>query len=132
MVKYALFKERFYSLIIDLIFIAGLSFLIGLFCSSVSLFIPFLSYNFFKNFSAIICALIVIWLYFAIMESSKHQATIGKMVMNLKVTNLKGRRISFKTASLRFFTKILSFSLKLNSKGQFYHDKINNCLVVKE
>ena len=44
---------------------------------------------------------IIGWLYFAIMESSIHQATLGKKALSLKVTDLDGFRISFSTASLR-------------------------------
>jgi uncharacterized RDD family membrane protein YckC len=46
---------------------------------------------------------LVSWLYFAGMESSKRQATIGKQILELRVTDLKGRRISFGRASVRFF-----------------------------
>ena len=41
------------------------------------------------------------WLYKAGMESSIHQATLGKKALGLKVTDLSGYRVSFGTASLR-------------------------------
>ncbi|NNG66392.1 RDD family protein [Caldanaerobacter subterraneus] len=80
------------------------------------------------------------WLYFSIMESSKLQATLGKMALRIKVTDLKGNRISFGRATLRYWAKILS-SLILyigylmagwTKRKQALHDMIAGCLVVKE
>ena len=48
------------------------------------------------------------WLYFALMESSRWQATLGKKVLNLKVTDEAGERIGFKRATVRYFSKFLS------------------------
>jgi uncharacterized RDD family membrane protein YckC len=48
------------------------------------------------------------WLYEAWMESSSRQATLGKMVFNMKVTDLEGNRISFARATGRHFAKYLS------------------------
>jgi uncharacterized RDD family membrane protein YckC len=48
------------------------------------------------------------WLYFSLMESSKYQGTLGKIVLNLKVADLKGNRITFGRATGRYFSKILS------------------------
>jgi uncharacterized RDD family membrane protein YckC len=46
------------------------------------------------------------WLYYALMESSARQATLGKMVLHLYVTDMNGNRISFGRASGRVFTKV--------------------------
>jgi uncharacterized RDD family membrane protein YckC len=43
------------------------------------------------------------WLYWALCESSGWQATLGKKVLGLTVTDLEGRRISFGRASGRFW-----------------------------
>jgi uncharacterized RDD family membrane protein YckC len=48
------------------------------------------------------------WLYEAFMESSSYQATLGKMIFGMKVTDLYGNRISFARATGRHFAKILS------------------------
>jgi len=48
------------------------------------------------------------WVYYAFMESSGSQATIGKMVCGLKVADTSGNRISFARATGRYFAKILS------------------------
>lgn len=48
------------------------------------------------------------WLYEALMESSTRQATLGKMVFGMKVTDLGGNRISFGRATGRHFGKWVS------------------------
>jgi uncharacterized RDD family membrane protein YckC len=48
------------------------------------------------------------WLYEAFMESSSYQATLGKMIFGMKVTDLYGNRISFERATGRHFAKWLS------------------------
>ncbi|OWY18211.1 hypothetical protein B6N25_16495 [Sphingobacteriales bacterium TSM_CSS] len=82
---------------------------------------------------------VIWWLYFALMESSDRQATIGKRMMGLKVTDLKGRKLTFGKASGRFFAKILSWMTLLigffmaffTEKRQALHDLITGCLVVE-
>jgi len=58
-------------------------------------------------FALIFLILIAEWLYFALMESKKG-ATLGKMAMSLRVTDLQGNPISFGRATGRYFGKILS------------------------
>lgn len=86
----------------------------------------------------IIVAVIVQWLYYAIMESSSKQGTVGKMVLNLKVVDLVGNKLSFGRATGRFFGKILS-GLILNigyimaaftERKQALHDMLAGCLVI--
>jgi uncharacterized RDD family membrane protein YckC len=48
------------------------------------------------------------WLYFSLMESSGSQATVGKVVCGLRVTDTQGQRISFGRATGRYFAKVLS------------------------
>ncbi|MBI1799930.1 MAG: RDD family protein [Candidatus Eisenbacteria bacterium] len=63
-------------------------------------------------FSASLTALVIKaaagWLYFAILESSRLQGTLGKLALNIQVTDLEGRRISFARATGRHFGKIVS------------------------
>lgn len=85
-------------------------------------------------------ALGIAWLYFAILESSKYQATIGKMALGIIVTDTDGRRISFGRASGRFFGKILSaialclgyIMAGVTSRKQALHDILARCLVVSK
>jgi uncharacterized RDD family membrane protein YckC len=78
------------------------------------------------------------WLYFALMESSNRMATLGKMAIGIKVTDLSGNRISFGRATGRYFGKILSGMIFMigyimagfTEKKQALHDMIASCLVV--
>lgn len=85
-----------------------------------------------------LAGIILPWLYYAGMECSEHQATPGKLALNIRVTDLEGRRIGFLRATVRHFTKILSGMLLLigyimiafTAKRQGLHDLIAGCLVV--
>jgi len=81
------------------------------------------------------------WLYFALMESSAHQGTLGKIVLGLFVTDLQGRRVSFARATGRFFSKIITGLIPFfigyimagfTEKRQALHDMIAGCLVLKK
>ena len=77
------------------------------------------------------------WIYEAVMESSSKQATLGKMALGLKVTDLEGRRISFARATGRHFAKLLSGMILLvgyimagfTERKQALHDMIAGTLV---
>jgi len=79
------------------------------------------------------------WLYFALMESSSYQATLGKMVLSIKVTDMAGQRISFLRATGRTLAKIISGAILLigyimaafTERKQALHDIIAQCLVVR-
>ena len=49
-----------------------------------------------------------VWLYYALMESSPLQATVGKIALGIKVTDEAGERIGFGRATGRFFAHIVS------------------------
>lgn len=53
-------------------------------------------------------AVVALWLYFALLESSPRQGTLAKMLVHERVTDLDGRRISFKRATARHFAMYLS------------------------
>jgi uncharacterized RDD family membrane protein YckC len=81
------------------------------------------------------------WLYYALMESSSWQATLGKKALSLRVTDLAGRQISFGRASGRHFAKIISSLIPFfigyimagfTEKKQALHDMIASCLVIRK
>jgi len=87
---------------------------------------------------AYIGLIVVMWLYFAKMESSEKQATIGKKAMGIYVTDLNGQRLTFGRASGRFFGKIVTgmipffigyFMAGFTEKRQALHDMIAGTLV---
>ncbi|MDX2471873.1 MAG: RDD family protein [SAR324 cluster bacterium] len=77
-------------------------------------------------------------LYFTAFESSKFQATPGKMLFGLKVTDLKGERISFLQALVRYFGHFLSAFLlgmgyvmiAFSQKKQGLHDHLAGTLII--
>jgi uncharacterized RDD family membrane protein YckC len=77
------------------------------------------------------------WLYFAIQESGPSQATLGKRALKLKVTDMKGNRISFINATGRYFAKFLSgltlligyIMAAFDTRNQALHDKMMGTLV---
>jgi len=79
------------------------------------------------------------WLYFAIFESSPRQATPGKMMLGIFVTDIYGRRISFLRALGRTLGKVLSkafcylgYILALfTDRSQAFHDLLANTLVLE-
>lgn len=81
----------------------------------------------------------VSWLYYALLESSSWQATLGKRALGLAVTDLDGNPISFWRATGRHFAKIISgiiiwigfIMAGFTEKKQALHDLMAGCLVVK-
>lgn len=51
---------------------------------------------------------VMFWLYYAIQESSSRQATVGKLALGIRVTDLDGNRVSFGRATGRFFAVIVT------------------------
>lgn len=154
-VKYAGFWLRFVAYLIDYLLLEIVGFIIS---------IPFIGAIVFSAFTIadsnsfnektvfgiagilgavtllVIITVLLGWLYFALMESSKNQGTLGKMALGLKVTDMKGERISFGRATGRYFGKIISGMIfmigyilaGLTEKKQALHDMMAGCLVVRK
>jgi len=84
--------------------------------------------------------LIIKLIYGSFAEASTSQGTVGKRLMNIKVTDLEGNRVSLGKSLIRNFSKILSvipvffgylYSF-LNKKNQCWHDIAANTLVIKD
>jgi len=77
------------------------------------------------------------WLYEAFLLSSSYQATLGKMIFGMRVTDLYGNRISFARATGRHFAKIISglffcigfIMVGFTERKQGLHDMIAGTLV---
>ena len=80
------------------------------------------------------------FLYWPIFESSRLQATPGKMLLKLQVTDLAGQRISIGRALVRNVSKVLSLlpfgfgfmMVGITLRNQCLHDKIAKTLVLKK
>jgi uncharacterized RDD family membrane protein YckC len=153
-VEYAGFWLRFLALLIDnvvwgigfvlilipLIFLTGLRGLLGEFhpnedINDVGIFM-LIGLIFF----AATVSLLFTWLYHALMESSEWQATVGKKVLGLVVTDMAGQRVSFGRSTGRHFGKMITnlvpafigyFMAGFTEKKQALHDMMAGCLVLR-
>jgi uncharacterized RDD family membrane protein YckC len=147
---YAGFWKRFVAVLIDetivgtvtLIIFVPMIIMVGIntfanedFEPSVNMIIGLVS----AYFLFILTAFIGKWLYYAMMESMKG-ATIGKMALGIKVTDLNGERITFGRATGRYFGKILSgltlcigyIIAGFSQQKQALHDILAKTLVVNK
>lgn len=96
-----------------------------------------------ENFLAIVALyslskLLILYPYFAVLESSRLQATLGKLALGIRVTDLSGGRVTFFRATGRFLGKILSAQTLLlgyvmalfTKRRQALHDLMAGTLVV--
>jgi uncharacterized RDD family membrane protein YckC len=89
--------------------------------------------------TALLTSVIAI-LYWSLMESSKYQATIGKMALGLKVSDVDGKNLDFVKSLIRNICKIISGMILgigyimagFTEKKQGLHDIIAGTLVVKK
>ena len=142
-VRYGGFWIRFVAVIIDGILVGivvwpvalMMTVAIGLAGHSVSM--PGIGINLVSVVVRLAFSALAKWIYEASMESSSRQATVGKMALALKVTDLEDRRISFARASGRHFAKYISGMILLigyimagfTERKQALHDMIAGTLV---
>lgn len=89
---------------------------------------------------AILISIVMKWLYYALMESSKFGGTIGKMAVSIKVVDMEGNRITFGRATGRYFSRIVTNMTLLigyiiagfTEKKQALHDLMASCLVIQK
>jgi len=150
-VQYAGFWLRFVAWIIDRILLQVAAWIILLpFMASLGLhgffrgrppegpeeLLPFMG----SIFRFALIALAIDWFYYALLESSVWQGTLGKKALGLEVTDLAGNRVSFGRATGRFFGRIISaliFGIGFIMAGftqrkQALHDILASCLVIRK
>lgn len=120
----------------------GAAFIDALITTAAGFIILYATGGSFANQSPIhnLINLVLGWVYAAAMESSDRQATLGKMAVGIKVTDMNGERISFGKATGRHFAKIISAIILLigyimaafDSKKQALHDKMAGTLVLNK
>ena len=84
-------------------------------------------------------SLVIHWLYEALMTSSSWQATVGKKILNLRVTDDAGNRLTFLHATGRHFAKYVSnltlgigyIMIAFTDRKRGLHDMIAGTLVRK-
>jgi uncharacterized RDD family membrane protein YckC len=100
----------------------------------------FMSYDFPGVFTIFLSIkLLLAYPYFALMESSRWQGTVGKQAMQIKVTDMSGNQISFARATARYFLKIISsiefmlgYVICFSDQRQTIHDYLSGVLVVRK
>lgn len=84
--------------------------------------------------------LTVQWLWFTVAESSVWQASVGKKILGLKVTDLAGKKIDFGRANGRYWSKLVSglflcfgfLMVAFTARKQGLHDLLAGTLVVRQ
>jgi uncharacterized RDD family membrane protein YckC len=153
-VEYAGFWVRFLAFLIDsavmgigfvlilipLIFLTGLGGIIGEIHPNEDMNDVGIFMLFGLLFLAATVSLLWTWLYHALMESSEWQATVGKRLLGLVVTDMAGRRVSFGRATGRHFAKIVTNMVPafigyimagFTERKQALHDMLAGCLVLR-
>ena len=146
--RYAGFWRRLGAVLIDIVLLAAAMAAIGWLglpiyqrhVSAVGMAGGSFSASFHVDYNALglIIGVLLWWLYFALLESSRLQATLGKRALAIKVTTLDGGRIGFWRATLRTVAKYLSAVILmigfimagLTRRRQALHDLIAGTLVV--
>ena len=144
---YAGFWRRGAAWLIDTVLLAvGLVVLsfIGTIIAAVSLLSSGQDLTSDNSFGVLVALLLIMfvlaWLYYAGLESSAWQGTVGKRLMRLLVTDVYGRRISFGRATGRYFSKIVSglalfvgyLMAAFTERKQALHDLMAGTLVVRQ
>src|SRR5437868_1207840 len=101
-IAYAGFWRRSLSYVVDATLLAGVEVAMA---RSIAVLTP----NDFQALANVAPVSAVLWwAYFVVMESSPAQGTLGKICLNLRVTDAHGDPITFRRASFRNVFKILS------------------------
>jgi uncharacterized RDD family membrane protein YckC len=146
-IVYAGFLRRWAAFFVDSMVVV-VAFYILLFAlmmlfAGLNLALPFDEDAFADGGSLVALAVYPIWFgiagfYYALMESSASQATLGKMALGIKVTDGDGRRLGFAHALGRWFAAALSyltfyigfFMAGFTERKRALHDFVASTLVV--
>ena len=93
-----------------------------------------------NNASVSLVLLVIIWLYYALLESSPLQASLGKIIVGIKVVDKSGRRLTFWQATERIFSKLITnvtfyfgfFIAAFDKKKRTLHDRITHSAVISK
>ena len=137
-IQYAGFWDRFAALVADVVVLVllgvGIGFFLVFFRTAMGLE-PAWSDNTDRAIGFVIG-----WFYFAGMEASRFQATLGKLGIGIIVVDSEGGKVSFKMASWRYLAKLISWVVFLlgfvvaafTPRKQAFHDFAANTIVVKK
>jgi uncharacterized RDD family membrane protein YckC len=140
--KYASFGIRLLAYIIDSLLLSAVFFPLGVLLGVMAAMTGTDGAEELSTLASAVINLLSIfaaWLYSAILESSSWQATLGKKIFGIKVTDMSGNRISFGKATGRHFAKFLSSIIcaigfimaAFTEQKQALHDILASTLVVE-
>ena len=141
--NYAGFWRRFGALLIDILVLSVPTYFLAILLGDdpsekINKTTGEIEVQYFTIYNAV--SFLVNWLYFALLESSTRQATLGKQALGLYVTDTEGQRLSFVKATLRYFGKIISsltigigyIMAAFTARKQALHDFIAGTLVLRK
>ncbi len=140
-VTYGSFWQRVGASILDwLVLITPMSIVNGIFGDRNYFVDVMYGHNDNRGLYSMLINQVIVLIYCAVMESSNTQATVGKMALKLRVTDLNGNRVSFGQALGRNVGKYLStvilfigyLMVAWDEKRQGLHDKLAGTLVIKK
>lgn len=145
-IKYAGFWTRFIAALLDgiILYILGaiIGFLAGTIVGTIYGIIVGSAYGVEEVMQpiALILGILITWVYFAVLESSPKQATLGKQAMKIMVVDTNGNRISSGKAWTRAFFRGISglilgigfIMAAFTEKKQTLHDILAGTLVVEK
>ncbi|MBZ5661817.1 MAG: RDD family protein [Acidobacteriia bacterium] len=91
------------------------------------------------TFTGFILLFVIMWAYYVFFETSSWQATPGKRLFRLYVTDLAGGKITLQRSSMRYFGRKISevtflvgyLIAAFTEKKQALHDIMAGCLVLR-
>ena len=127
---YAGFWIRFGAGVADFIILIVASLIIGFILGML-----FYDTEFGESFDTIF-GILISWAYICLLQSSKHQATIGQKLCGIKIVDQNFKRITLGRATLRYFSMSLSgiilligyFMIGFTKKKQGLHDLFSKTL----
>ena len=137
-IQYAGFWDRFAALVADIVVLVilglGIGFSLVFFRTTMGLDPTW------SETSDRVIGFVIGWFYFAGMEASRFQATLGKLGIGIIVVDTEGGRVSLKMASWRYVAKLISWVVFLlgfivaafTPRKQAFHDFAANTIVVKK
>ncbi len=145
-IQYGGFWIRFLAVVIDSFLVSAViypvSFIIaiGIAGAGYAVRMPQMGVQLVTVISAFSLGVVGNWLYEALLLSSERQATVGKMILRLRVTDLDGQRIAFGRATARHFAKYFSglilcigyIMAAFTERHQALHDMIAGTLVRRD
>jgi uncharacterized RDD family membrane protein YckC len=131
------FDQRLLAAVIDWLIVTGVFVVPALLIVLIS---PVKMFNMILSGSLLVVIPITYLIYHIVMESGPKQATHGKQILKIKVTDMQGYPINTSTAIGRNFAKLFSvitlgvgYMLNFfNKKQQCLHDMVAGTLVVKD